>query len=259
MKTYLYLSLIPEALIASMLPPDEFGSYFAIGSAKRSRGQAIFFSIDRDQLSADFFPLADIDERCVPHPDGSPKTSIYLSIYRTLEHIPTSALLQLHLATEDGRVLSLSPRPYEPTADAHTHLFQEFCPVTPRIVSRLDPQQFTAFITDPTQPVHVPRIVFCDLTLGPLHDDPDSTATDDLPYPNLGHLRDCLRELMDGPAKPTKTVMRQMTQDVLFRTVLHGFYVGDAGSIVSFPMPSKDQLEREHFAWWRSALSTFGH
>ncbi|PKQ26033.1 MAG: hypothetical protein CVT64_06045 [Actinobacteria bacterium HGW-Actinobacteria-4] len=259
MKTYLYLSLIPEALVASMLPPDEFGSYYAIGSAKRSRGQAIFFSVDRDQLSTDFFPLGDIDDRCVPHADGSPKTSIYLSIYRTLEHIPTSALLKLHLATEDGRVLTLSPQPYEATSDAQIHLFQEFCPVSPRIVSRLDPQEFTDFITNPAQPVNVPRIVFCDLTLGALHDDPSSRDIDDLPYPNLGHLRDCLRELIAGPVKPTKTVMRQMTQDVLFRTVEHGFYVGDAQSLVSFPMPSKDRLEREYYAWWRSALSTFGH
>ena len=258
MTTYLYLSLIPEALIASMLPPEEFGLYYAVGSAKRSRGQAIFFSVDRAQLNADDFPLDTIEDRCVPHPDGSPKTSIYLSIYRTLEHIPTSALTHLHLATEDGRVLTLEPGVADLSAETHTHLFQEFCPVSPRIISRLDPAQFTAFITDPSQPVHVPRIVFCDLTLGPLHDDPESTATDDLPYPNIGHLRDCLRELNAGPAKPTKTVMRQMTHDVLFRTIRRAFYVGDADSLVTFPMPSKDELEREHFAWWRSALSTFG-
>ena len=31
--TKLYLSMIPEALVASMLPPEEFGRYLAVGIA----------------------------------------------------------------------------------------------------------------------------------------------------------------------------------------------------------------------------------
>ena len=46
MAIHLYLSLFPEALIASMLSPEDFGSYYALGSAKKSRGQAIFFEVD---------------------------------------------------------------------------------------------------------------------------------------------------------------------------------------------------------------------
>ena len=46
MAKHLYLSMIPEALIASMLTPEEFGVYYAVGSEKKSRGQAIFFEID---------------------------------------------------------------------------------------------------------------------------------------------------------------------------------------------------------------------
>jgi hypothetical protein len=259
MQTYLYLSLIPQALIASMLPPEEFGLYYAVGSAKRSRGQALFFSVDRDQLDPADFPLDVIEERCVPHADGTPKSSIYLSIYRTLERIKPAALTQLHLATDDGRVLTLNPQPYSPQEKDPFYLFQEFCPVSPRVVSRLDPQEFTSFITDPRQPVSVPRIVFCDLTLGGLLANPDSGNIDNLPYPNIGHLRDCLRELSEGPDKPTKTVLRQLTQEVLFRTVRSSFYLGDQESLTEFPMPSKDSLEREHFAWWRSAQSAFGH
>jgi hypothetical protein len=34
---HLYLSMIPEALIASMLTPEEFGVYYALGTAKKSR------------------------------------------------------------------------------------------------------------------------------------------------------------------------------------------------------------------------------
>ena len=259
MPTHMYLSLIPEALVGSMLPPEEFGLYFAVGSSKRSSGQALFFSVDPTKLSAKTFPLSQMEERCVPHPDGSPKNSIYLSIYRTLEHVPTSALTALHLATDDGRVLTIKPEPFVPDEEVRSHLYQEFCPVTPRVVSQLDPAEFVGFITNPDQPINVPRIVFAELTLGELKNDPDSPKIDNLPYPNIGHLRDCLRDLNSGPGKPTKTVLRQMNQQMLFRTVRNGFFVGDQEGIVAFPMPSSDALEREHFAWWRSAQMSFGH
>lgn len=259
MSTYLYLSLIPEALVASMLEPEEFGLYYAIGSAKRSRGQALFFSIDRDKLSPGDFPLHEIEERCVPHADGSPKTSIYLSIYRVIERIPRDALLALHLATDDGRVLTLDPQPFVADGEDRSHLYQEFCPVNPRIVSRLNPAEFADFITDTGNNVTVPRIVFAELTLGNLKNDPDHKDIDNLPYPNIGHLRDCLRALEKAPTKSTKTVLRQMTQEVLYRTIRNGFFVGDADGITSFPLPSHDQLEREYLAWWRSAQLISGH
>ncbi|WP_430868506.1 hypothetical protein [Demequina aurantiaca] len=259
MTTYLYLSLIPQALIASMLPPEDFGAYFSVGSAKRSRGQALFFSVDRAQLDAGDFPLDYLDERCVAHTDGSPKRSLYLSIYRVLEKVPLAALTALHLVTDDGRVLTLSPSEFAPDGEERAHLYQEFCPVQPRVVSSLDPSGFTSFITDSSQPVHVPRIVFAELTLGNLKNNVDALEIDNLPYPNIGHLRDCLRELAADPSKPTKTVLRQMTQEVLFRTIRNGFFVGDADGIVAFTMPSQDELEREHFAWWRSAQSAFGY
>lgn len=261
MTTHLYLSLIPEALIASGLTPEEFGLYYAIGNAKRARGQAVFFSVDRDALPPGAFDLSDVEARTSPHPDGHPKNSVYLSIYRVLEFIPRAALTALHLTTDDGRTLTLLPRPYESDGEHRARMYQEFCPVNPRVVSNLDPAAFNTFITDTTQPVHVPRIAFTELTLGTLSADPDSQDPDveDLPYPNIGHLRDCLRELATGPAKPTKTVLRQMTQEVLFRTVRHAFYVGDATGLTAFPMPDRDALEREHLAWWRSAQSAFGH
>ncbi len=259
MTTYLYLSLIPEALIASMLPPDDFGLYYAIGSAKRSRGQAIFFSVDRDKLSDADFPLADVDARCVAHADGSPKSSLYLAIYRVLERVPRDALTALHLATDDGRVLTLPPQEFEADGEDRAHLYQEVCPVTPRIVSRLNPAEFAEFLTNTERNVHVPRIAFAELTLGNLKNDPDHPDIDNLPYPNIGHLRDCLRELDKAPDKASKTVLRQMAQEDLFRTIRNGVFVGDATGISSFPLPSLDALEREHLAWWRSAQTTFGH
>ena len=111
MKNYLYLSLIPEALIASQLPPEEFGAYFATGVFRRNCDQAVFFEIDPN-FKSDYLPVDKIGELCKPHEDGKPHKSVYLSVYRVLEHIPMSAFRNLYVVTSDGKTLELSPKPF---------------------------------------------------------------------------------------------------------------------------------------------------
>ena len=106
MSVHLYLSMIPEALIASMLTPQEFGVYYAVGTSKKSRGQAVFFEVDPN-FRHDYFCIEEGIRRCVPHEDGSPKASIYISVYRVLEHIPLDVIGKLYLVTKDGRTLGL--------------------------------------------------------------------------------------------------------------------------------------------------------
>jgi len=45
MTTHFYLSLLPEALIVSMLDPEEFGTYYAVGSAKNPAGRQCFLRL----------------------------------------------------------------------------------------------------------------------------------------------------------------------------------------------------------------------
>ncbi len=257
MKIHLYLSLNPEALVASHLPPEEFGAYLAVGTQKYSRGQAMFFEVD-PEVRSDYPPFQNIGARCVPHLDGSPRRSTYLAIYRVLEHVPVAALGQLHLATHDGRVLSLNAAPVPPTVDRCFHLYQEFCPVTPRVVSTLDAAEFCARLTDATQPVNVPKIVFAELTLGKLATDIETTDVGNLPYSGLQHLRECLRELNRKPGKPTKVTVRNVRDDVLYRTIRGGFYAGQGRDVKHYPMPSAGDLESMHHDWWRSAQASFG-
>jgi hypothetical protein len=257
MQSYLYLSLIPESLIASQLSPEEFGSYYAVGTKKRSRGQAIFFEVEPG-FETDYFDWAEMERRCVPHPDGRPKRSAYLAIYRALEHVPLAALKRLYLATDDGRVLGIERGEFVPPTFPRHYLYQELCPITPRIVANLDPAAFARFLTDRTKAVSVAKIAFCDLRLDRLARDPEANGVDDLPYRNLGHLRDCLREIELKPHKNTKAVSRAMQQELLFRTIEHGFFVGSGDELAHYPMPTIEELEREHYEWWRSALNTFG-
>ncbi|TVR53818.1 MAG: hypothetical protein EA425_03030 [Puniceicoccaceae bacterium] len=258
MKTYLYLNLIPEALVASHLAPTEFGPYLATGTKKRTRGQAIFFEVD-PAVENGVASAREAEDLCRPHEDGSPRRSTYLGIYRILERVPLAALGRLFLTTDDGRVLPLEKGAYQPEPGRSFHLYQEFCPVKPRVVSSLAPSEFVKRITDPKEKVSVPRIVFAEMKLEELAIDPEAPEVENLPYPNLEHLRDCLRELSRKQGKPTKTVVRHIQQDILFRTIRGGFFVGDAGGLLHYPMPPIEDLESKHYAWWRSALMTFGH
>ena len=121
MTMHLYFSLIPEALIASMLTPEQFGQYYATGHKYKSKGQAIFFEVD-PTFRHEFFNIDEGLARCIPHPDGTPKNSVYISVYRVLEHIPVSALGKLYLTTAYGHTLGLDPGKITPREGPGLHL-----------------------------------------------------------------------------------------------------------------------------------------
>ena len=252
MKPYLYLSLSPEALIFSLLPPDEFGRYLALGDDKATRAQAMFLEIDPG-VQAPGLSLEEGKTRCVPHEDGSPRKSVYVGIYRVLEQLPPDCFRQLHLVTQDGIVLSLDPTdPPTPTGQSR-HLYQEISPVTARVASLLSPPDFTAYVTDPANPLYLPRFLFSDLKLGKLAENPDDPDTSNLPYDRLPHLRKVLAGIQPGGSKRTKIERRMTRPERFYYLVDSGFYLGDATTLRFYPMPSEDQLIGEYRRWWNSA------
>ncbi|MBN1178669.1 MAG: hypothetical protein JXD18_05625 [Anaerolineae bacterium] len=252
MDIHLYLSMIPEALIASMLAPEEFGFYYAVGSSKKSRGQAVFCELDPDFRDA-YFRIDEGFRRCVPHEDGSPKRSIYISVYRALEHIDLDAIQTLYLVTKDGRSLGLSPSDALPAESDGLHLYQEISPVHPLVASTLGPQAFYELIVkNPTSLLSLPAICFVELRLDDLATAPESAAVGDLPYANIGHLRQCLIDLRTKRVH-TKMVNRTESATFSYRTIKSGLFIGNGQKLVSFPLPSRDDLRTEHYRWWRSA------
>ena len=259
MEIYLYLSIVPEALIASMLPPEEFGKYFAVGTKKRTRGQAIFFKVNRN-FESNYLKVKDIEKLCVPNPDGSPKRSKYIAIYRVLEHIPMDALENLYLVTDDGRVLEIEKGEYLEGNHDELHLYQQLSPVRPLVASSLDPAKFMKYITNTEHPVSVPKIMFVELMLNGLSIDPQNASTENIPYRNIDHMRDCLVDLKKAGSKPNKTVVRNTRDDLLYRTTKNGFFIGDQTELYYYPFPSREQLEGEFYSWWKSALTQgFGY
>ncbi len=252
MTVHLYLSLVPEALIASMLSPEEFGNYYAVGTKKKSSGQAIFFEVDPD-FRSEFFRIEEGISRCVPHDDGTPKASIYISVYRVLEHIDVSALKKLFLVTQDGRTLGLNPSDTIPSLDGGLHLYKEISPVSPLVASRLNPVEFyNLIVKNPTSLVALPAIVFAELRLDELAEDPERGEVGDLPYKNMDHLREVLKDLKTKNVA-TKMVDRISPATFSYRTVKNGFHVGNESALIFFPMPTKNELRENNYRWWRSA------
>ena len=195
MTKHLYLSLISEAMIASMLAPDEFGAYYAVGSHKKQRGQAVFAEIDPG-FRNDYFKIEQGLAQCVPHENGLPKRSVYISEYRVLEHVPLAAIQKLYLVTMYGEVLGLESSKVLPEAGRGLHMYQELAPVNPRVISVLGPVDFYRFvIQDPLSLIHLPAISFVELRLGELATDPEFGRLLDLPYDNVNYLRECLERL----------------------------------------------------------------
>ena len=158
MTVHLYFSLIPEALIASMLPPDEFGTYYAVGSHKKLHGQAMFIELDPN-FRHDFFKIEAGIERCVPHEDGSPKRSVYISTYRVLEHVPINVMQKLYLVTAYGEVLSIEAGDAVLAKPTDLNMYQEIAPVHPLVVSTLSPKKYYQFLTqNPDSLVHFPAV-----------------------------------------------------------------------------------------------------
>jgi len=251
---YLYLVLIPESLVASQLEPEAFGMYLSIGSTSRSRGQALFFQLD-PSFESEAFPMSLVKQRFEKRGDGQLYNSIYLSAYRVLENIPLSAIGDMYLATDDGRVLKLSRSEYS-EEQPRLHLYQEFCPVTPGVVSTLSALEFGEFVTSTENPVHFPRLVYSELILRELAVDPQKGNIGELPYAHLGHLRDGLSLLLNQPEKKNKMVYRRLHEDVFFRTIRNGFFVAEPGHTAYYPMPSAEALESTYHDWWKSAQTT---
>lgn len=241
-----------EVLVASHLGPEDFGLYMAVGSNKLTSGNVIFIEIDEAALDREHFKLGDIEQRCAPHADGSPKRSKYVSVYRAMEFLSLPAYGKLYLTTADGRVLGIEPSAYDDALDEPgSSLYLELCPLVPLVVSSLAPRAFCTWLTDTERAISAPRLFFADLRLDRQE---KGRLAQYLPYPDLAHIAACLRELEHHESKKTtKTVSRTPSTPGLFRVIRRGFFLGDQTGIKLYRFPSLDTLEIEHRQWWHSA------
>lgn len=257
MNTHLYLNCFRhESLIMSQLEPEDFGSYMAVGSRRKTRGRVMFLDLDIDQIDRDYFRLDQAMTELGSTPDGSARRSGYVSIHRVMEHVPRSAMKALYLTTPDGLTLQMLPTGTDGevtngVASKDQYMYVELSPTGPRVVSTLAPAAFGQFMTDMNSRVAVPRLLFADQQLAFDAKQPDQLASY-LPYRDEEHIADCLRELKDK-GKEAKIVDRDPPLSAFYRTIDTGFFVADSSGVTKFAFPDVQTLDAEHFEWWRSA------
>ncbi len=242
-----------DALVASQLPPEEFGAYMATGSQKQTTGRLIFLEVDPAKVTDGYFDMDRARRETVVEGAGKPKRSKYLSIYRSMEHVPTDAFGKLYLVTRDGRTLGLDAAPYNEGEDAGVpNMFLELCPLFPLVVSSRGPHEFLRTMTDPGNPLGVPRLMFADMRID--REEGGGLASY-LPYKDPAHIVQCLKEVMvDDARKPSKTVDRTPALASFYRCIRRGFFLGDSESMRYYPYPSREEMEDRHHLWWRSAV-----
>jgi len=253
MPQRLYLSLMPEALIASMLEPEDFASYYAVGNEGTAQGEAVFIEVDpafRDPA----LPIEKALARCVPHADGQPKHTVYVSAYRVLERLPMSALGKCYLVTRDGRALALGREPVSSAEQGGLHLYHELAPTRPEVVSNLGPRGFFELIVGKRNSFPaLPAIAFVELRLGELAADPANGGVGDLPYENIRHLRTVLAALK-GKDVGAKIFERCGPPAFSFRMIKNGIFLGRAAEGLAFyKFPSMAELKATNRDWWKSA------
>ena len=248
-----YLTLSPvEALIVSQLTPEEFGCYMAVGSRKGSAEQLIFIEVEEG--FGDFFDWDFAKEKCVPHPNGDPKSSLYMSIYRVLENVPLQHMKSLYLTTQDGRTLELPKSEYVPKPDwKGCALYKELCPVIPLVASPLSPGEFAKYLVNDTHKVQVPAIVFADIKILDQDKLRDSGNVGTVSKLALDHIHDCIGQVALSGGKLSKTVDRSFITKFTYQTIASGIYAADSTGIVFYPMPDVETLKQENYDWGRSA------
>jgi hypothetical protein len=251
---YYYLTVFPmEALIASELDPQAFSSYMATGSRKGAAEQLVFIEIEGSFDGPFDWDFA--KSKCVPHSNGEPKHSLYLSIYRVLEHIPHTAMKSMYLVTKDGRSLQLYKSKSKVPGNWKGYaMYQELCPVSPLVASSLNPQQFGEYMISDEDKVTVPALVFADVRVIDLDDFENSGNVGSMYDRNLEHMKNCIDAVKsEETRKVTKTVDRSFSSNFSYQIIDTGIYAAAKSGVVIFSMPTYEELRQNHYDWGRSA------
>ncbi|HAP36081.1 MAG TPA: hypothetical protein DCQ28_09120 [Bacteroidetes bacterium] len=251
----LYMIVFPvNALVASQLNPAEFAEHYTIGSSKHFKGKVLFVEIDNTYRNMHF----DIDHYfslTVPHPDGSPKKTKFISSYAVLEHIDLKAMKNLYLVTTNGKALEIQSKPYTAVNEPGlVRIYQEINPLSNLVASTLDQREFGKYITVGTKSKGAPKVCFTQYEFN-VNEFLAKNSSQNIPYSpipetNASRLIEFLTELKSHPDKKTKTLNLNSTLiEAQYSLIRHGFWFAAGNELVFYPMPTTDQLEKNHYDW----------
>lgn len=256
-EKHLYMIVFPiNALVASQLEPDKFGEHYTTGSAKHFSGKVIFAEIDINFRH----PEIEIDRYLsltVPHEDGTPKRTKFISSYNVLEKVPLDSIKKLFLVTTNGKVLPIEPAPYTAYNEPGLiRIYQEICPLETLVASTKDQRDFGKFITTQTKSKGAPKICFTQIEFNieqflEMNKNKEIFHIE-LPGVNPYRFYDCIMEIKEIPEKLTKTIsLGSLLRDISFKFLRHGFWFAAGDDLKFFPMPSINELENKYYYWWK--------
>ena len=252
-QTHIYMTVFPtEALIVSMLDPEQFGAYMATGSKTGSHERLMFVEISGE--FGDEFDWAYARTTAIPHEDGSPKNSLYLSVYRVLERVPLDRLMNLYLTTSDGRTLALRQSAFpEMQEPAPYYLYQDLCPLNALVVSSLQPRDFGNYMVSEDVKISLPTLCFADVKVIDIKDPVRTGNIGPMYDRNLSHLNECIKAVTVR-GKQTKMLERTFAGRFTFQIIRSGIAFVNKTSRVWYAMPTREELTARHYDWGRSAM-----
>lgn len=261
-EKHLYVIMWPNyALVASMLPPAEFGKHYSLGSSRYFHGLVVFAEIDEDYRH-DFFPIDRLLEEVKPNAAGSPKRTKFISTYRVLEHIDLPAFRNLYITSTTGNVLSIEREPYDREHEqGFVRTFQEVCPLRTIVLTYMTPQEFGEYITDKEQPKSAPKVMFTqiDFAIDEFLQRLDADPFHSSPIPNV-HPHKLRQQILELRARPDKRVkgisLDAALSKISFLRLRTGFWIAGGKELVYYPIPTQAELERDNFEWLRSLTAT---
>ncbi len=256
-EKHLYMIVFPtSALVASQLEPAQFGEHYTIGSAKHFSGKVIFAEIDINFRNP-YFEIDSYLEQTVPHDDGSPKKTKFISSYKVLEHVELSAIKKLFLCTTNGKVLPIDAVEYTAVNEpGMIRIFQEIAPLENLVAANKDQRDFGKYITTGTKSKGAPKICFTqiDFDIDRFFESNRNREIFNIDLPGVNPYRfyDCITELQSNPDKLTKTIsLGSLLKDISYKFLKHGFWFAAEDELKFFPMPSVADLEDKYYYWWK--------
>ncbi len=256
-RNHLYMILHPNpSLVASQYNPDQFATHYMSGSTRHYNGKVIFAEIDINYRH-DYLNIDRGLKELVPHDDGSPKATKFISTYRVLEHIDFDAIQRLYLTTPSAIVLGLDPAPYTTVHQpGFIRIFAEITPMRMLVLTKLNFPEFGRYITDPDNPKGAPKIFYTQIDfdieyfMREIKENPFLNTP--LPSVHSSKLRDAIIELQNNPEKRTKGLSLDSNLNrKSYKYLKHGFMFASQKGTKFFPIPPLDVIEETNYKFWK--------
>ncbi len=253
----LYMVLYPNAtLIASQFEPERFARHYTSGSSRHYSGKVVFAEVDATYRN-DFFDIENILKDLKPHEDGRPKATKFISSYRVLEHVDLAAIGRLYISTQEGHCIGLERGEYDAAHAEAVRIYAEIEPMHMLVMSKLNPREFGAYITDPGNHKSAPKQFYTQLNidlpefLAEFEKNPFAPSPIASLHPST--IRDGFLELMAKPDKKSKGMALDSNLDsISYRLLKHGFTFATKGESIFYPLPDQHVIEAKNLKFWRT-------